>query len=201
MLSDENLLKEPLSIRQPISSTLDKICMCNSNGDQCSYNTLTHCSTTVEKQFLCTKLTIQTSVSRKKRDLSRKWIPSSLSVEKPLVSFVSLKWIIKCNCVYELELCVYFFKTRNKRDVQFNISTSRENAEKVCTSAFESSEPYKTCHEYVSDLRNSSLSNCINDVIVSTVVDIFIDNNRLWHFLSWFFLIKLPYFRWQVIIT
>lgn len=142
VLGDENSLKEPLSTRQPISSTLDKICMCTSNGDQCLYNTLMHCSTTVEKQFLCTALTIQTSVSRKKRDLSGKWIPPSLSVPTPL--------------------------TRNRRDVQFNASTSRENAESVCTSAFESSGPYKTCQDYVSDLSNSSLSNCINDVIMTS---------------------------------
>ncbi|XP_065937722.1 uncharacterized protein [Magallana gigas] len=57
--------------------------------------------------------------------------------------------------------------TRETRDVQFNISTSREIAETVCTSAFDSSEPYKTCHKYVSDLSNSSLSNCINDVIMT----------------------------------
>lgn len=87
VLGDENLLKEPLSTRQPISSTLDKICMCTLNGDQCLYNIWMHCSTTVEKPFLCTALTIQTSVSRKKRDLSGKWIPPSLSVPKPLVSF------------------------------------------------------------------------------------------------------------------
>lgn len=141
VLGDENLLKEPLSTRQPISSTLDKICMCTLNGDQCLYNTLMHCSTTVEKPFLCTALTIQTSVSRKKRDLSGKWIPPSLSVPTPL--------------------------TRNRRDVQFNNSTSRENAESVCTSAFESSDPYRTCQEYVNDLSNSSLSNCINDVIMT----------------------------------
>uniref|UniRef100_A0A8W8NV44 VWFD domain-containing protein n=1 Tax=Magallana gigas TaxID=29159 RepID=A0A8W8NV44_MAGGI len=141
VLGDEHLLKEPLSTRQPISSTLDKICMCTLNGDQCLYNTLMHCSTTVEKQFLCTALTIQTSVSRKKRDLSGKWILPSLSVPTPL--------------------------TRNRRDVQFNTSTSRENAESVCTSAFENSDPYRTCQEYVNDLSNSSLSNCINDVIMT----------------------------------
>lgn len=60
-----------------------------------------------------------------------------------------------------------FWKIRTRRDVQFNISTSRENADAVCTSAFESSEPYKICQEYVSDLSNAALSNCINDVIVS----------------------------------
>nr|XP_034320108.1 uncharacterized protein LOC117687527 isoform X18 [Crassostrea gigas] len=141
VLGDENLLKEPLSTRQPISSTLDRICMCTLNGDQCLYNTMMHCSATAEKQFLCTALTIQTSVSRKKRDLSGKWIPPSLSVPTPL--------------------------TRNRRDVQFNTSTSRENAESFCTSAFESSDPYKTCQQYVSDLSNSSLSNCINDVIMT----------------------------------
>lgn len=89
VLSDENLLKEPLSTRQLISSTLDKICMCTSNDDQCSYNK--HCSKTVEKKFLCTDPSIKASVSRKKRDLSQKWIPSSLTVVKSLVSFVCLK--------------------------------------------------------------------------------------------------------------
>lgn len=74
---------------------------------------------------------------------------------------------------------IYFLKTRNRRDVQFNTSTSRENAESVCTSAFENSDPYRTCQEYVNDLSNSSLSNCINDVIVSTVNYIIYRNNHL----------------------
>lgn len=85
LLNDENLLLEPLSTRQPISSHLDKICLCSPNGDECSYNM--HCSTTVKKKFLCTESTIQTSGSRKKRDIFQEWRPSNLAVAKPLVRF------------------------------------------------------------------------------------------------------------------
>lgn len=85
MLSDENLLIKQLSKRQPISANLDKICLCSSNGDQCSYNTIMHCSTTVEKK------------ARKKRDIIQEWMaPPSLEREKSMVSNVHfLK--SKCN--------------------------------------------------------------------------------------------------------
>lgn len=78
LLSDENLLLEPLSTRQQSSTHLDKICLCSPNGDQCSYNM--HYSTTFKKKFLCTKSRIQTSGSRKKRDIFQKWGPSNLAV-------------------------------------------------------------------------------------------------------------------------
>ena len=60
----------------------------------------------------------------------------------------------------------HIFQERERRQTFTNVRT-REEAEVVCKSAFESSEPYRTCEEYVNDFSNSSYSNCINDVIVS----------------------------------
>lgn len=57
-------------------------------------------------------------------------------------------------------------KIRERRSAQNNV-TSKEDAETICISAFERSEPYKTCREYVSDLSGASFFNCIKDVIVS----------------------------------
>lgn len=55
---------------------------------------------------------------------------------------------------------------RQKRETAPSTKTYEE-AEIICRTAFQASTSYKTCQEYVTDLSNTSLVNCISDVMVS----------------------------------
>jgi hypothetical protein len=46
--------------------------------------------------------------------------------------------------------------------------TTFEVAYNVCVMAFEQSKAFMTCQQYVTDLSNSTIDNCIADVRVST---------------------------------
>lgn len=46
-----------------------------------------------------------------------------------------------------------------------------EEAEEICNTAFQASTSYQTCQEYVTDLSNTSLVNCISDVMVLVSVN------------------------------
>lgn len=61
----ENLLREPIITRQPISSTLDHICTCTPNGKQCLYKTFKSCLMGHEIQ--CTVLKNQNRLSSIKK--------------------------------------------------------------------------------------------------------------------------------------
>lgn len=54
---------------------------------------------------------------------------------------------------------------RLRREVITNFKTYEE-AETICSTAFQASKSYQTCQEYVTDLSNTSLVNCISDVMV-----------------------------------
>lgn len=147
VLDGENILKNPLDGRQRISSTLDKICKCGLTVNHCSYSTFSHCSNGPEKEFHCVETSSEVQLSRKKREISlERTIDTSNFKEKENV-------------------------IRERRSAQNNV-TSKEDAETMCISAFERSEPYKTCREHVSDLSGASFSNCIKDVIMTGDVNI-----------------------------
>lgn len=54
---------------------------------------------------------------------------------------------------------------RLRREVITNFKTYEE-AETICSTAFQASKSYQTCQEYVTDLSNTSLVNCISDIMV-----------------------------------
>lgn len=56
-----------------------------------------------------------------------------------------------------------------KRDTVPNGKTFEE-ATQICSTAFQASRSYQTCRKYVTDLSNTSLVNCISDVMVCVVV-------------------------------
>jgi hypothetical protein len=63
----------------------------------------------------------------------------------------------------------FTLKHRVKRQTPAEVKSASE-AETICTTQFEQSGPYKTCQQHVGDLSNSSLSNCIKDVVVSIII-------------------------------
>lgn len=62
-------------------------------------------------------------------------------------------------------------KERLKRQVMPIVKTYEE-AETICRTAFHASMSYQTCQEYVTDLSNTSLVNCIFDVMVCAILQI-----------------------------
>lgn len=55
--------------------------------------------------------------------------------------------------------------TRIKRENVPDVTTYEE-AVMICTSAFDASKPFQICLEYMTDLSNTSLTNCILDIMV-----------------------------------
>lgn len=71
----------------------------------------------------------------------------------------------KDKLIMSYELSSYFQKKRLRRETITDLKTYEE-AETICIDAFQASKSYQTCQEYVTDLSNTSLVNCISDVMV-----------------------------------
>lgn len=84
----ENLLTTPLRIRQSILTTLDKMCSCLSDENQCTFETFTSCLTVKEKPMQCIDTLDRIQPSRKKRDTFKQSIvlASESRTQKSLVS-------------------------------------------------------------------------------------------------------------------
>ncbi|XP_062574323.1 von Willebrand factor D and EGF domain-containing protein-like, partial [Saccostrea cucullata] len=142
----ESILNGVPSDRPSISSTLDKICTCPISGEQCSYQTSSQCSKPKGKQFHCTRIINQVQPTRKKRA-----VQLNSNLESSAQGNIAI--------------------SRQKRELTIYV-TNQTIAEDVCKSAFISSAPFRTCEQYVSDMTNSSLSNCIMDVRLTGDVNI-----------------------------
>ncbi|XP_062578161.1 LOW QUALITY PROTEIN: uncharacterized protein LOC134240066 [Saccostrea cucullata] len=142
----ENLLNSVPLDRPQISKTLDKICSCPVNGEQCSYHTFSECSKPKGKQFHCSQTMGQVQPTRRKRAVH-----------------------LNSNPEYSVQGSIAV--GRQKRDQTIYVS-NQTIAESVCKSAFINSAPFQTCEQYVSDMTNASLSNCIMDVRLTGDVNI-----------------------------
>ncbi|XP_062609644.1 uncharacterized protein LOC134271468 [Saccostrea cucullata] len=127
--SNENLLNGAPSDLPSVPFSLDRICTCSANGDQCFYNAFSECSKTTGKQYYCGQTNLL-QASRKRRGVH-----------------------LSKNSVW----------SRQKRQESIYV-TSEARAGNVCKTAFNRSESFEKCEEYVSDMTNVSLSNCIMDV-------------------------------------
>lgn len=73
-------------------------------------------------------------------------------------------WISIINCS---NVSIFSFECQARYKRQAIDVTTREVAHNVCMQAFEQSEAFTTCQQYVSDLSNTTIENCILDVMVN----------------------------------
>ncbi|XP_056007282.1 uncharacterized protein LOC125666050 [Ostrea edulis] len=148
---NEDLFKDSQTVYatlKSISTTLARVCTCKETSDrtgeiECNYGTFKDCKFKVGKQFHC--IINPSGSRRRKRDLTHfKYITDYVSEVEPKK---------------ELHLARY---KRQAIDV-----TTREVAHNVCMQAFEQSEAFTTCQQYVSDLSNTTIENCILDVMMT----------------------------------
>lgn len=175
---------------------MDLVCTCKKHnstaGDiECNYGTYKNCKFVVGKPFHC--ILNPEGQLRRKRDLRHleTMLTNSQIENKP----VRTTFILKQNIdIDKSSKFIYFFyhntfcllnsyfsyyttfkiynyinsqyqEKRRKREVAPTVK-NYEVAEEICSTAFQASTSYQTCHNYVTHLSNTSLINCISDVMV-----------------------------------
>nr|XP_022312815.1 uncharacterized protein LOC111117870 isoform X2 [Crassostrea virginica] len=134
---------------ESISNVYERVCSCKKIADdkpatiECNYGTYKNCKFVVGKKFHC--MLNPEGQLRRKRDLRH--IESLLSNSYERFESKLEEW-------------------RPKREAIAILKTFEE-AEDICLNAFQNSQPYITCKEYISDLSNTSLENCISDVMMT----------------------------------
>ena len=71
-----------------------------------------------------------------------------------------------------------FYQERRPKREAITILKTYEEAEDICLNAFQNSQSYQTCKEYISDLSNTSIVNCISDVMVSSLSTTSVDKKN-----------------------
>ncbi|XP_061167273.1 uncharacterized protein LOC133176126 [Saccostrea echinata] len=147
-----------------ITTVFDRTCTCEREDNQqkgdiiCSYGNYKNCKFVVGKKYYC--ILNPEGQLRRKRDLRHL---QSLRINDPGGNVVQHE--------HSLNLLLVFFQSRVKRQTNIDM-VSHENATIICHKAFEASDSYLMCQEHVSDLANTSLVNCISDVMMTGDINI-----------------------------
>nr|XP_022310403.1 uncharacterized protein LOC111115834 isoform X2 [Crassostrea virginica] len=134
---------------ESISHVYERVCSCKKIADdkpadiECNYGTYKNCKFVVGKKFHC--MLNPEGHLRRKRDLRH--------IESLLLNSYERN-------ESKLE------ERRPKREA-ITILKTYEEAEDICLNAFQNSQSYQTCKEYISDLSNTSIVNCISDVMMT----------------------------------
>ncbi|XP_062603711.1 uncharacterized protein LOC134265508, partial [Saccostrea cucullata] len=137
-----------------ITTVFDRTCTCKKNANNphdgdiiCSYGNYKNCNFAVGKRYYC--ILNPEGQLRRKRDLRHL---QSLTAGDPRNNEIHAK-------------------SRMKRQTNTDVM-SYENATTICNEAFEASASYLMCQEHVSDLANTSLINCVSDLMMTGDVNI-----------------------------